>query len=110
MLFQYGNQTLDFCVLSLLEDKDSYGYEITQRITKYIDISESTMYPVLRRLKKGGFLETYDKPFQGRNRRYYSLTKDGRKLLEDFRSDWEIYKENIDKISRGDKKWLEKNF
>lgn len=103
MLFQYGNQILDFCVLSLLEINDSYGYEITQKISEYMDISESTMYPILRRLKKGNFLKTYDKSFQGRNRRYYSLTKEGEKLLEDFRKDWEIYKKNIDTITRGEK-------
>lgn len=102
MLFQYGNQVLDFCVLALLYEKDSYGYEITQRITEYINVSESTMYPVLRRLRKGDFLETYDKEFQGRNRRYYTITSSGKELLKDFKKDWKTYKKCVDIITGGD--------
>ncbi len=98
MLFQYGNQVLDFCVLAILDKNDSYGYEITQTILKTIDISESTMYPVLRRLKKYNHLETYDVPYQGRNRRYYKITNSGRDLLDEYRVDWDTYKEKIDNI------------
>ncbi|QQK07949.1 PadR family transcriptional regulator [Miniphocaeibacter halophilus] len=102
MIFQYGNQVLDFCVLAILEHQDSYGYEITQRILETIEISESTMYPVLRRLKKYNHLETYDVPYQGRNRRYYKITDSGKELLELYKSDWEIYKDKIDYIVKGE--------
>lgn len=98
MIFQYGNQVLDFCVLAILNKNDSYGYEITQTILETIEISESTMYPVLRRLKKYNHLETYDIPFQGRNRRYYKITESGKELLEMYRKDWNIYKDHIDFI------------
>lgn len=100
MIFQYGNQVLDFCVLAILNKNDSYGYEITQKILETIEISESTMYPVLRRLKKYHHLETYDVPFQGRNRRYYKITDSGRELLDLYHSDWKIYKDQIDFIVR----------
>ncbi len=103
MIFQYGNQVLDFCVLAILDQKDSYGYEITQTILETIEISESTMYPVLRRLKKYHHLETYDVPHQGRNRRYYKITESGRELLELYKDDWEIYKSKIDFIVKEDK-------
>ncbi|MDL2310574.1 PadR family transcriptional regulator [Peptostreptococcaceae bacterium OttesenSCG-928-C18] len=98
MLFQYGNQVLDFCVLAILNENDSYGYEITQTILQTIEISESTMYPVLRRLKKYNHLETYDVPYQGRNRRYYKITNSGKELLKEYKQDWNIYKAKIDYI------------
>ncbi|WP_100064916.1 PadR family transcriptional regulator [Miniphocaeibacter massiliensis] len=98
MLFQYGNQVLDFCVLAILDNNDSYGYEITQKILQTIDISESTMYPVLRRLKKYNHLETYDVPYQGRNRRYYRITDSGKELLKEYKEDWNVYKSKIDYI------------
>ena len=57
------------------EDEGTYGYKITQDVRKAIDVSESTLYPVLRRLQKGEYLEVYDRQFDGRNRRYYKLQK-----------------------------------
>ena len=61
-----------------------------------IDISEISLYPVLRWLQKDGCLTTYDQPFNGRNRRYYSITGDGRRKLAGYRSDWEEYKKKMD--------------
>ena len=58
-------------------------------------MSESTLYPVLRRLQKNGSLITYDQPYQGRNRRYYQITPAGRDLLEQYRQDWIIYQEQV---------------
>ena len=74
MVYQIGSALLDACVLSVLASGDAYGYQLTQQIRSVIEVSESTLYPVLRRLQKDGALETYDEPFQGRNRRYYRLT------------------------------------
>ena len=67
---QISSEILDFCVLSCLNNEDLYGYILTQKVQERIKISESTLYPVLRRLQKKDFLETYDISFQGRNRRY----------------------------------------
>ena len=68
MVFQLGSPLLDACVLAVLSDGDTYGYFLTQKVRQVIDISESTLYPVLRRLQKDGSLTTYDVPFGGRNR------------------------------------------
>ncbi|ATO42819.1 PadR family transcriptional regulator [Loigolactobacillus coryniformis] len=91
-----SSELLDGCVLALLADKDYYGYTITQQVQQTITISESTLYPVLRRLKKDGALETYDEPFKGRNRRYYRITPLGTQRLGEIRHDWEDYKHNIE--------------
>ena len=61
-----------------------------------IKISESTLYPVLRRLQKEKLCRTYDEPYQGRNRRYYSITDEGIKRLEEYRNDWTEYRTAID--------------
>lgn len=63
-----------------------------------MDMSESTLYPVLRRLLKNNFLESYDQEYMGRNRRYYKITDEGSKQLENYQSEWIIYKEKIDKL------------
>ncbi|MBP5602330.1 MAG: PadR family transcriptional regulator [Treponema sp.] len=79
----------------------TYGYKITQDVRQVMDVSESTLYPVLRRLQKDGLLETYDMEFQGRNRRYYKITSNGMILLDKYRSEWVSYKSGIDKILMG---------
>lgn len=94
---------LDGLVLALLERKDYYGYSLTQDIQQVISISESTMYPVLRRLKTNGFLTTYDKPYQGRNRRYYQITEDGEERLARVRKMWSDYKTGLDELFYGKK-------
>lgn len=94
---------LDGLVLALLERKDYYGYSLTQDIQQVISISESTMYPVLRRLKTNGFLTTYDKPYQGRNRRYYQITEDGEERLARVRKMWSDYKTGLDELFYGEK-------
>ena len=70
MGFQLGSVLLDACVLAVVMKEDTYGYKLTQEVKQIMDVSESTLYPVLRRLQKDGYLTTYDQPFQGRNRRY----------------------------------------
>lgn len=105
MKIQITAELLDGVVLAILKQDDYYGYALTQRVQSVIDISESTMYPVLRRLKKSGDLTTYDKPYRGRNRRYYQLTAAGEQRLTEILSLWEQYKGNLDRIfyQRGEK-------
>ena len=76
MTFQIGSVLLDACVLAILAKEDTYGYRLTQQIKETLGVSESTLYPVLRRLQKEELLETYDVAVMGRNRRYYRLTPD----------------------------------
>lgn len=96
MGFQVGSTLLDACVLAVLSRGDTYGYVLTQTMRDVTDISESTLYPVLRRLQKDGYLTTYDQPYQGRNRRYYTITEDGRKKFEGYKQDWIRYKTQVD--------------
>jgi PadR family transcriptional regulator PadR len=93
---------LDACVLSVLAHNDTYGYELTQKLHESLQVSESTLYPVLRRLQNSTFLQTYDVPHQGRNRRYYAITDDGRAKLNEFREDWDEFRGRIDDFLRSD--------
>ena len=101
MVFTAGSALLDAVVLSVVSQGGTYGYKITQDVRKIMDVSESTLYPVLRRLQKDGCLETYDMEFQGRNRRYYKITNDGVILLDKYRSEWINYKKSVDQILLG---------
>ena len=98
MAFPVSAALLDALVLSVVSKEDTYGYKITQEIREAMDMSESTLYPVLRRLLKNNFLESYDQEYMGRNRRYYKITDEGLKQLEDYQSEWIIYKEKIDRL------------
>ena len=98
MTYQLTAPLLDACVLGVVENEDVYGYTLTQRVMDVVDISESTLYPVLRRLQKSGLLTTYDRPYQGRNRRYYSITTAGSEQLNFFRSEWETYKDKVNML------------
>lgn len=98
MEFQLGTALLDTCVLSVIAKEDTYGYVLTQNIKELINISESTLYPVLRRLQKENYLVTYDKSYQGRNRRYYKMTDLGHKKLKEYKTQWDEYKNKIDRI------------
>jgi len=100
-MFQLGSALLDGCVLAVLARGDAYGYSLTQEIKGIISVSESTLYPVLRRLQKEGFLVTYDQAFNGRNRRYYQITDGGRAHLIETISEWGQYKDAIDSIFEG---------
>lgn len=92
---------MDALVLSIAAKESTYGYKITQDVRGVMDISESALYPVLRRLQKDGFLETYDQEFAGRNRRYYRITDSGRVHLEQYRLEWTIYRGQIDSVLLG---------
>lgn len=101
MTYQVTAPLLDACVLGILEKEDFYGYTLTQKVQEVIDISESTLYPVLRRLQKEGELKTYDSPVQGRNRRYYRITEAGKDKLKFYRNEWKSYKDGIDRLLSG---------
>lgn len=101
MIFQLGSALLDTCVLAVLSREDTYGYILTQNVKEVMDISESTLYPVLRRLQKEDCLKTYDQSFQGRNRRYYAITDYGMTRFCDYVCEWNKYKNKIDKLLIG---------
>ena len=100
MVFNTGAALLDAIVLAIVSrDADgTYGYKITQDVRGAIDISESTLYPVLRRLQKEECLEVYDLAFDGRNRRYYKIKEKGRVQLNLYRGEWNVYSGRISRI------------
>ena len=100
MVFNTGAALLDAIVLAAvsMEENGTYGYKITQDVRKAIDISESTLYPVLRRLQKEQCLETYDLAIDGRNRGYYRLTETGRLQLGLYQGEGAAYSRNISRI------------
>lgn len=97
MIFNTGSALLDAVVLSVVsqEDEGTYGYRITQEVRRVLDVSESTLYPVLRRLQKDECLSVYDQEYAGRNRRYYRITQKGLEQLVLYRRDWESYSAKI---------------
>lgn len=97
-----GTQLLDGCVLAVLSRGDTYGYVLTQQVKARLDISESTLYPVLRRLQKDQMLTVYDRPYQGRNRRYYTITDPGRSYLTRLRLEWEQFREGVEQLMKED--------
>lgn len=103
MIFNTGAALLDAIVLAVVsqEPEGTYGYKITQDVRNVIEVSESTLYPVLRRLQKDECLEVYDRQFDGRNRRYYKVTVRGSAQLELYKSEWKIYSEKITGIFEG---------
>ena len=90
MVFNTGAALLDAIVLAVVskEAEGTYGYKITQDVRQVLEISESTLYPVLRRLLKDDCLETYDQEFGGRNRRYYKVTEKGMAQLNLYKEEW----------------------
>jgi PadR family transcriptional regulator, regulatory protein PadR len=79
---------LEFCVLAVLKKSDSYGYQIIKDISTCIDISESTLYPILKRLETGSYLETYSIEHNSRLRKYYKITDKGKVYMDEFLEEW----------------------
>ncbi len=80
---------LDVCVLAAIRNVDSYGYQIIKDVAPYATISESTLYPILRRLESAKMLTVYSEAHNGRLRKYYHITEKGKKRLREFREEWQ---------------------
>ena len=86
---QFRKGVLEICVLTLIYKKDMYGYEIVQNISKVIEVNEGTIYPILRRLTKEGYFETYIlESNEGPARKYYKITPEGIENLNRLKSEW----------------------
>ena len=88
MDIQMKRGLLDVCVLAAIKDEDSYGYKIIKVIKPYVEISESTLYPILRRLEASELLTVRTAEHNGRLRKYYSITATGLERIEAFREEW----------------------
>lgn len=101
MYYPVSALLIEFLILSIVDTQDSYGYEISQTVKIVADIKESTLYPILKKPEKGGYVTTYSQEFQGRKRKYYSITDDGKKQLEFLHQEWNNYRDTIDGIIEG---------
>ena len=88
MDIQLKRGLLDVCVLAAIKDSDSYGYKIIKDMKPYIELSESTLYTILKRLECAQMLTVRTAEHGGRLRKYYRITKKGLKRIEDFKNEW----------------------
>lgn len=102
MNIQFKKGVLELCVLSTLSHKDCYGYELVQALSHDIKISEGTIYPLLRRLKQDGYVETYlQESSGGPPRKYYRLTADGSAMEASLRDEWKRFVQAVEKLIQG---------
>jgi len=96
---EFKKGILDMLVLSLLRRRSFYGYELVQEISKTINISQGTIYPLLRRLKDDELVTTYlEESNEGAPRKYYRLTDKGRKKLEQFLKEWYEFYRGVNRL------------
>lgn len=99
MNVQIKKGNLDLCVLALLDKRDMYGYELVHKISEEIEISEGTIYPLLKRIRDEGYVTTYLKESQeGPPRKYYSITPSGREQKEEAQRQWERFSEGMNRL------------
>lgn len=88
MDIQLKRGLLDVCVLAAIKDEDSYGYRIIKDLKPYMELSESTLYTILKRLESARMLTVRTAEHDGRLRKYYRITDRGLRRIEEFREDW----------------------
>lgn len=93
---QYKKGVLELCVLALLHQRDCYGYEISEILSRRVDIADGTVYPILRKLKAGGLLTTYlQEESGGPPRKYYKLTELGRETYQNDRAEYLNFAQSV---------------
>jgi PadR family transcriptional regulator PadR len=96
---QFKKGVIELCVLVLLDKKDRYGYELVQRISSQIEISEGTVYPLLRRLTNEEYFTTYlVESSEGPSRKYYKLTEKGRRYLHELIAEWDEFSTGVNQL------------
>ena len=99
MNIQFKKGVLELCVLSLLEKNNYYGYEIASTLVKVINISDGTVYPILRRLKQENYVSSYlEESNEGPPRKYYTLTQKGTDFLEVLKAEWKVFSNQVNRI------------
>ncbi|MGN1113699.1 MAG: PadR family transcriptional regulator [Oscillospiraceae bacterium] len=102
MEVQLKKGLIEVYILSILKKHDSYGYELLSEATKYIDISESTLYPILKRLIASEYATSYTVEHNSRLRKYYRITRKGKDRIQDFLKDWDQVELIISQIREED--------
>lgn len=92
MAVELKKHVIELFVLAILTKGPSYGYKLVSDLSKYHPISESTLYPILRRLEKEDSLMTFNELYQGRNRKYYKITVHGKRYIDNYLAEWEEIK------------------
>lgn len=99
---QLKRGTLELCALSVVNRSDCYGYELVNRISKCMEITEGTIYPLMKRLKDGGLIESYIVESQeGPPRKYYKITAPGKEELGRLEDEWHAFAQSIDELLKG---------
>lgn len=93
---------LDICVLAAIKDEESYGYQIIKDMKPYVDISESTLYPILRRLETAELLTVRSAEHNGRLRKYYRITDAGLSRIRAFKEEWREIMSIYTFVTKGD--------
>ena len=88
MDIQLKRGLLDVCVLAAIKNEDSYGYKIIKDLKPYIELSQSTLYTILKRLETAHMLTVHTVEHDGRLRKYYHITEEGIKRIDDFKNEW----------------------
>jgi PadR family transcriptional regulator PadR len=101
MDIQLKRGLLETCVLAAIANADSYGYKIIKDLSGVVEISESTLYPILKRLESGGCLRVYSEEHNSRLRKYYSITQVGRERIPAFLAEWETVAQVVNYIKNG---------
>ena len=92
---------LDVCVLASINQKDSYGYQIVKDVPSSLHLTESTLYPLLKRLETAGLITVYAVEHNGRLRKYYRITEAGRGYLDSFLREWDDVMDVYEYVKRG---------
>lgn len=102
MNVQFKKGVLELCVLVLLDQRDCYGYELVQEISDQIQISEGSIYPLLRRLTKEEYFTTYlVESNEGPSRKYYQITQKGKTYLDKLVQEWEQFVRGVNTLIKG---------
>ena len=100
---QLKRGTLELCALSVVSRGDCYGYELVDRVSNCIEVTEGTIYPLMKRLKDGGMIESYIvESSGGPPRKYYRITETGKKELERLSREWFEFTESVNALMKGD--------
>ncbi len=96
---QFKKGLLDLCVLSILHDEDCYGYDIVNKVIQHLKISEGSIYPLLRRFNKEGYVSSYlQESMEGPPRKYYRLTDSGEKAYKALLTEWDEFQYSINQL------------
>lgn len=101
---QFKKGIIEMCVIHMIQEKDMYGFEVIDSLSKAIDVNENTVYPILRRLTDQGFFETYSEATNiGAPRKYYRITTKGGVKMVEYQKEWNTFLKGVSRILGGEK-------